>query len=38
MNKKEEFKRGEMMFKDKLSLVPHLPGSYQMKNKDGIIS
>lgn len=25
------------MFKDKLSLVPHLPGSYQMKNKDGII-
>lgn len=25
------------MFKDKLSLVPHLPGSYQMKNKDGVI-
>ena len=23
--------------KDKLKLVPHLPGSYQMKNKDGII-
>lgn len=25
------------MFKEKLSLVPHLPGSYQMKNKDGVI-
>lgn len=25
------------MFKDKLSLVPNLPGSYQMRNKDGII-
>lgn len=25
------------MFKDKLSLVPHLPGSYQMKNKEGTI-
>ncbi len=25
------------MFKDKLSLVPHQPGSYQMKNQDGII-
>ena len=25
------------MFKDKLSLVPHKPGSYQMKNSDGII-
>lgn len=24
-------------FKEKLSLVPELPGSYQMKNKDGII-
>ena len=24
-------------FKQKLSLVPSLPGSYQMKNKDGII-
>lgn len=24
-------------FKEKLSLVPSLPGSYQMKNKDGII-
>ncbi len=23
--------------KDKLKLVPHLPGSYQMKNKEGII-
>ena len=23
--------------KEKLSLVPTLPGSYQMKNKDGII-
>ena len=25
------------MFKEKLKLVPHLPGSYQMKNSDGII-
>ncbi len=25
------------MFKDKLARVPHLPGSYQFKNKDGII-
>lgn len=25
------------MFKDKLSLVPHKPGSYQMKNVDGTI-
>ena len=25
------------MFKDKLSLVPNLPGSYQMRNKDGLI-
>ena len=25
------------MFKEKLSLVPHQPGSYQMKNKDGKI-
>ena len=25
------------MFKEKLSLIPHLPGSYQMKNKEGII-
>ena len=25
------------MFKDKLSLIPHLPGSYQMKNCDGVI-
>ena len=25
------------MFKDKLQLIPHLPGSYQMKNSDGII-
>lgn len=23
--------------KEKLALVPNLPGSYQMKNKDGII-
>ena len=23
--------------KEKLKLTPHLPGSYQMKNKDGII-
>lgn len=25
------------MFKGKLSLVPHKPGSYQMKNSDGVI-
>ena len=25
------------MFKEKLKLIPHLPGSYQMKNKEGII-
>ena len=25
------------MFKDELKLVPHMPGSYQMVNKDGII-
>ncbi len=25
------------MLKDKLKLVPHLPGSYQMKNKDGVV-
>ena len=25
------------MFKDKLSLIPHKPGSYQMKDKDGVI-
>ena len=25
------------MFKDKLALIPHLPGSYQMKNSDGVI-
>ncbi len=25
------------MIKEKLALVPHLPGSYQMKNKDGVI-
>lgn len=25
------------MFKEKLSLVPHKPGSYQMKNSDGLI-
>ncbi len=25
------------MFKDKLKLIPHLPGSYQMKNSDGTI-
>ncbi len=25
------------MLKDKLSLIPHLPGSYQMKNSDGVI-
>lgn len=25
------------MFKDELSLVPHLPGSYQMYNKDDIV-
>ena len=26
-----------MRFKDKLSLVPHKPGSYQMKDKNGVI-
>ncbi len=25
------------MFKEKLSLIPHLPGSYQMRNSDGVI-
>ena len=25
------------MFKDKLALVPNLPGSYQMRNSDGAI-
>ena len=25
------------MFKEKLKLIPHLPGSYQMKNSDDII-
>ena len=25
------------MFKEELSLVPHLPGSYQMYNKDNVI-
>ena len=25
------------MIKEKLSLVPHLPGSYQMKDKNGTI-
>ena len=25
------------MLKDKLKLIPNSPGSYQMKNKDGII-
>lgn len=25
------------MFKDKLALVPNLPGSYQMRNSDGVI-
>ena len=25
------------MFKEKLKLVPHMPGSYQMYNKDGIV-
>lgn len=25
------------MFKEKLALVPHLPGSYQMRNSDGVI-
>ena len=25
------------MFKEKLSLVPHKPGSYQMRNSDGAI-
>ena len=26
-----------MKFKEKLSLVPHKPGSYQMKDKNGVI-
>ena len=26
-----------MRFKEKLSLVPHKPGSYQMKDKNGVI-
>ena len=26
-----------MKFKDKLSLIPHKPGCYQMKDKNGII-
>ena len=26
-----------MKFKDKLALVPHKPGSYQMKDKNGTI-
>ena len=30
-------KRGEDMFKEKLANTPELPGSYQMKDKDGII-
>ena len=25
------------MFKDKLALVPNMPGSYQMRNEDGQI-
>ena len=25
------------MFKEELKLVPHLPGSYQMYNKDNVI-
>ena len=25
------------MFKEELSLVPHLPGCYLMKNKDNIV-
>ena len=32
-----KLKTGGIMFKEKLSLVPELPGSYQMKDKDGII-
>lgn len=28
---------GKSMFREKLSLVPHLPGSYQMRNSDGVI-
>ena len=27
----------EQKIKDKLSLVPHKPGSYQMKDKNGVI-
>ena len=30
-------KEGEIMFKEELKLVPHLPGSYQMIDKNGII-
>ena len=26
-----------IMFKEELNLVPHLPGSYQMYNKDNVI-
>lgn len=29
--------KGDNMIKDKLSLVPQLPGCYLMKNKDGVI-
>jgi len=34
---KLEIFQGDFMIKEKLALVPHLPGSYQMKDKDGVI-
>lgn len=34
---KEKKKRGGSMFKEKLAQIPNKPGSYQMRNKDGII-
>ena len=30
-------KEGDIMFKEELSLVPHLPGCYLMRNKDNIV-
>ncbi len=38
IEKKETIKiGGKFMFKEKLSLVPNLPGSYQMRNQDGAV-
>ena len=34
---KEKKKWGGSMFKEKLAQIPNKPGSYQMRNKDGII-